>query len=294
MLRIKAPASSANLGPGFDCLGLALDVCNQFDVCLNETDILENVEDRYNNSDNLFLQAYRAGCQAIGISDHVRVNFDCQIPSTRGMGSSAAFITAGVCAASALHNNALSKDEIFQIISRMEGHPDNTAPCLYGGLTCSLKDEDGRFITRKMPLHDSWKFTLLVPDFEVSTKKAREILPESYSRKAVSETSSHAILLMHALAEGDEELLNTACRDIIHEPYRTKLIDGYDTVRTIAETDTGGKPAVSGSGPALLLISKKQLSKEAKMKIASIQEHSWNIIETRIAQEGIAIQGISK
>jgi uroporphyrinogen III methyltransferase/synthase len=138
----------------------------------------------------------------------------------------------------------------------------------------------------KLPPHAK----ILIPRAE----EAREILPESYSRKAVSETSSHAILLMHALADGDEELLNTACRDIIHEPYRTKLIDGYDTVRTIAETDTGGKTAVSGSGPALLLISKKQLSQEAKMEIASIQEHSWNIIETRIAQEGIAIQGISK
>jgi len=291
MLRIKAPASSANLGPGFDCLGIGLNVYNTFEAELSATDLLENVEDRYNNADNLFLQAYRYGCEAIGVSDHVHVRFDCQIPSTRGMGSSAAFIAAGVTAASVLHNNALSREEIFQLITRMEGHPDNTAPCFYGGLCASLKASDGTWLTRKIPLHESWRFTLLVPDFEVSTREARRILPQSYSRADTSASLANAVMVTLALGSGDEGLLKEACNDVIHEPYRAALIDDFDFIRDTVSADTGGRLVISGSGPALLLISKRSLSKEACEKISGIKTHRWQIISAEAAQEGIIIEG---
>lgn len=291
MLRIKAPASSANLGPGFDCLGIGLNIYNTFEAELFPADLLENVEERYNNADNLFLRAYRAGCEAIGAADHVRVRFDCQIPSTRGMGSSAAFIAAGVTAASVLHGNALSREEIFQLITHMEGHPDNTAPCFYGGLCASLKAADNTWLTRKIPLHDSWRFTLLVPDFEISTKQARKILPERYSRTDTASSLANAVMVTIALERGDAALLKEACRDVIHEPYRASLIDDFTYIRDTVSADTGGSLVISGSGPALLLISKQPLSQAAQEKISGIKTHRWQIISAAAAQEGIIIEG---
>ena len=189
MVRIEAPASSANLGPGFDTLGIALNVYNTFETELSETDILENCDERYNNADNLFLQAYRKGCEAIGVNDHVRVRFTCDIPSSRGMGSSAAFIAAGVSAASVLHENALSKEEIFQISTRMEGHPDNIAPCIYGGLTASLKALDNTWIHRSLEIHDSWIFTQLIPDFRIRSQRDSQCLCVRKRRSRIIERS---------------------------------------------------------------------------------------------------------
>ena len=146
-MKIKTPATSANLGVGFDCFGIALDLFNTFDVKLSDKDHLENVEEQFNNPDNLFLKAYHKGCESIGVSDSVSIIFDTQIPCSRGLGSSASLITAGLFCASALHNNALTKDEIFQLASLMEGHPDNVAPCIFGGMTISLH-QDNKFITK--------------------------------------------------------------------------------------------------------------------------------------------------
>lgn len=292
MLRIKAPASSANIGPGFDCLGLALNVYNTYDVALADHDILENVEERYNSTDNLFLKAYRAGCEAIGVRDSVRVRFDCQIPSTRGMGSSAAFLAAGAAAASALHDNALSREEIFQLITEMEGHPDNTGPCVFGGLCASLKTDSGTWLLRKRNVHESWMFTLLVPDFEVSTFQARKILPDSYSRKETVSSVANALMLAEALKDGDEELLRSACRDVIHEPYRSKLISGYEDIRAIVSEDTGGCLVISGSGPALLLLSKRRLSPSATEAVTSLPDARWQIINAGCAEEGIILEEV--
>lgn len=127
MITIKTPATSANIGPGFDCLGLALQLFNTFEVELSHEDFLENVEDRFNNRENLFLTSWHAGCQKIGKDDHVHAIFHTEIPVSRGLGSSSSLIVAGVTAASILHDNALSKDEIFQICAQLEGHPDNVA-----------------------------------------------------------------------------------------------------------------------------------------------------------------------
>lgn len=290
MIRIDAPASSANLGPGFDCLGLSLDIYNTFEAELFESDVLENTEERYNNRDNLFLQAYRRGCEAIGVSDHVKVRFDCHIPSTRGMGSSAAFINAGITAASVLHGCALSKDEIFTAATEMEGHPDNIAPALYGGLTASAKTMNGIYVKRDIPLDPSWLYTLFIPDYEVDTKRARAALPDFYPRKNTSITAANAILTLEALRTGDLELLKGISRDVIHEPYRAALIRGFETIRETAEKDSGGRLVISGSGPACLLISKKELSAKAEEFITSVYP-GIQVVRTGIAGQGLLVDG---
>ena len=120
MITIKTPATSANVGPGFDCFGLAFDLYNTFEVELSDQDILENVEERFNNPDNIFLKAYHLGCEAIGIHDHIHAIFHTEIPVSRGLGSSASLICGGLLACSVLHNNAFSKDQIFQFASQLE------------------------------------------------------------------------------------------------------------------------------------------------------------------------------
>lgn len=287
MLTIKTPATSANLGPGFDCLGLALNIYNSFEVELSDHTFLENIEERFNNENNLFLKAYRRGCQEIGVNDHIHAVFHCDIPVSRGLGSSASLITAGITAASILHDDALSEEEIFALASEMEGHPDNAAPCIYGGLTASMVN-DGRFVTHQLPLSDNWKFTVFIPDFEVSTEQARSILPESYPRAVASQNAAHAIMMVSALQSGNPFFLKEAAIDQIHEPYRKKLIHNFDDLKKIAEDSTDGRFLISGSGSTCILISTLDLSDQAITKIQALPHH-WQIHSVKPALQGTEI-----
>ena len=181
MITIKTPATSANLGSGFDCLGIALKLYNIFQVEKYDHNFLENVDEEYNNDNNLFLQAYRLGCETIGKYDPIHVIFDCHIP-------------------------------------------DNIAPCLYGGLCAGMTIDEKHFLSHTLPIHKDWKYTALVPNVEVSTENARGVLPDAYSRSKVATAISNAILTSQALQEGNLPLLLAATHDIVHEPYRQKLI----------------------------------------------------------------------
>lgn len=289
MLKIKAPASSANLGPGFDCLGLALDLYNTFDVETCEQDRLENVEDRFNNADNLFLQAYHYGMTKIGIEDGIHAIFHCDIPVSRGLGSSASMITAGLCAASALHQDALSENEIFQYASQLEGHPDNAAPCFFGGLTASTEYKD-RYVSHHLSLQEDLYFTVLIPDFEVSTEEARAILPESYPREVAAANGGRLLYMCEGLRTGSFSLLQIGARDALHEPYRCQLIPGFDTIKELTERESHGILLISGSGSTCLLISKIPLSETVRCRIAQIKDHHWQIKELRPAI-GTEIEG---
>lgn len=282
MATIKTPATSANVGPGFDCFGLALRIYNTFEVELSDETKLDNVEERFNNEDNLFLKAYRKGCDKIGISDHIHASFHCDIPVSRGLGSSASMIVGGLLAASVLHNGALDEDTIFQLASEMEGHPDNAAPCLYGSMTASLKHED-RFITAKLQLDPSWIYTVFIPDFEVSTEKARGILPSSYPREAAAGNAAHACLMNEALRKGDLDLLRIASVDMIHEPYRKQLIDEFDALKSIIEPY--GVFLISGSGSTCISITQEALTPEALQNVSQLKHH-WKVIQAGIAEKG--------
>lgn len=290
MLRIKSPASSANMGPGFDCLGLGLNIYNTFDVELSDHTSLDNVEERFNNEDNLFLQAYRKGCEALGIQDHIHASFHCDVPVSRGLGSSASMICAGLMAASALHGDALAEGTMFQLASEMEGHPDNAAPCLFGGMMASLKTEQGAYLTHRMELHEDWLFTVLIPDFEVSTEEARAILPEYYPRSEAAENGAHAVFMIEALRSGSMSLLKLGAKDLIHEPYRKTLIDGFETVQSIVEKDTDGVMLISGSGSTCLLISKRPLSARALNELNSIPDHHWEVRTAEPAYAGTEVE----
>ena len=282
MITIKAPASSANIGPGFDCLGLALNLYNIFKVDFADKTRLVGVEPRFDNDDNLFLQAYRAGCDELGVKpEPLYVEFDTDIPVSRGLGSSSSLLCAGLEAANRLHGEPMNREELFQLAARMEGHPDNVAPCIFGGLTAAAM-AGGRVVCRQFSIHPAYKFTALIPDFEVSTEMARSVLPGEYSRDIVVKNSSNLMLLCSALANGDMALLRSVGVDYIHEPYRRKLIRGYERVREIVESDTGGVMLISGSGSACLLIHKKEISYRALSRIAAVDEATWIVKELHV------------
>lgn len=271
MIKIRVPATSANLGPGFDCLGLALSAYNTFSVEKSDELILEGFEERFSNENNMFVRAYR---RAGGTNLHVRFE-ECGIPVSRGLGSSAAMTSAGILAYHLL-NKSMSRQEVFMLAGEMEGHPDNAAPCLFGGLTACLKDSSGSYVFRRLPLHEKWHFTVLIPDLEVRTDEARKILPASYSRSDAAGTAAHAILMCEALRTGDTSLLKQAAVDVIHEPYRKKLIPHFDTVKTIAEEAVNGVMTISGSGSACLLISDSPLDEKAVRLIRELPEN-WRV-----------------
>ena len=282
-MKIKTPATSANLGVGFDCFGIALDLFNTFDVKLSDKDHLENVEEQFNNPDNLFLKAYHKGCESIGVSDSVSVIFDTQIPCSRGLGSSASLITAGLFCASALHKNALTKDEIFQLASLMEGHPDNVAPCIFGGMTISLHQDD-KFITKKIEVSPEFKYTLFIPSFEVSTEEARRILPATYPRDIIARNVANSLYFIQGLEEGDNNLLQYGEKDEIHEPYRKKLIPFFDDLRKDFKEDTDGIIVISGSGSTILGISKKEISENLKQQLNYAQ-----IVNVDLCEKGTVV-----
>ena len=281
MIKFRVPATSANLGPGFDCLGVAFDLYNTFLIEGSDTLEINGVEERFNNADNLFVQAYRrAG------GKNLKVTFcDTEIPVSRGLGSSAALITAGVTAYHLLHPDTLTEEEMFNIIADMEGHPDNAAPCLFGGLVGCLKKADGTYLHTSFPVNDHFCFTVLIPNVEVSTEQARKILPMQYSREITASSSAQAVFMLKALQSGDSNMLKEAAKDQIHEPYRKTLIPHFDDLKTIVENDTGGVLLISGSGSTCLLISAKPLSKKACEAISVLPE-KWRIKETRPAYGG--------
>lgn len=287
MTRFRVPATSANLGPGFDCLGLALSIYDEFEIKPADTLALEGVEPRFRSPDNLLVRAYAEGMRAIGLEGSLHASFDCAIPVSRGLGSSAALITAGIAAAGFLHGSALHREQIFALASKMEGHPDNAAPCVYGGLTACLKHSDGTYRMEQLPFSSAIHLTVLIPSVEVSTEAARKILPDSYPRAVAAGNAAHALLMARALETGNFSLLKDAADDQLHEPYRSQLIPGFGKIREIASADTDGVLVISGSGSTCLLMSSRPLSASAAAGIQEI-EGGWRIQEAQAAPLGAA------
>ena len=255
----RVPASSANLGPGFDSFGIAWQLYNEIDFQITEDGFsISGCAEQYQNENNLACRGFRRVLERCGIPyTGVAIRFGrCAIPVSRGLGSSAALIAAGVTAANELYELGLSRSELLLLATEVEGHPDNVAPALYGGLGVSAMD-GGRAITRRFPLSDRLHFAALVPPFELSTALARSVLPESLPREDAVFNVSRGALLLRALGDGDAELLAFAMDDRIHQRYRATLIDGFHTARNEAQESGAAGICISGAGPTILCVSER-------------------------------------
>ena len=268
MIKIKVPATSANIGPGFDCFGIAYDFYNEYKIEKADKMLISGCDPLYTTKDNVFNVAFNETMKKLKKKGSYHVYYNPNIPANRGLGSSASVIVAGCKTANALYGkNKLTDEEIFQIASKIEGHPDNVAPAIFGGLTASTKLNDGRFYHKKYKVSNKLHFSVLIPDFKTSTEMARKLLPKKYSKEAAVTMISHSVLMIEALTSGDFNLLKNVCKDYIHEPYRKKLIKDYDYIKKTIEKNGDAILLISGSGPTLLVISQdKNFYKKIKLK----------------------------
>ena len=255
-MKFRIPASSANLGPGFDCFGIAWQCYNEIEFIPREEGlVISGCAEKYRNEDNLAYKAYHAAMTWAGQRESgLEIRFGrTDIPVSRGMGSSAALIVGGVVAANAIHGLELSGSELLAIATSVEGHPDNIAPALFGGFTVSAMDGIAA-VTTHFPISEKLFFTLLIPNFELSTELARSVLPEAVSRQDAIFNISRSALLIKALERGDRQLMRIALEDKLHQPYRTKLIQGFETAESAAKKLEAMGICISGAGSTLLCI----------------------------------------
>lgn len=233
MLRLKIPSTSANIGPGFDCCGLALSLYNYYEISICDQLIIEGCDKQYQNQDNLFYQAFKSVYDYCDLpTPLIHLKIEANIPVSRGLGSSAACIVGGLLAANALLDYRLSKQEIFMLANKMEGHPDNVAPALFGGLCVSFIDKNIPY-TLPYQINPDILFTALIPSFELSTKEARSVLPKTIEYQDAVFNIGRVALLLKCLENKDLKTLKVALVDKLHEPYRSKLIDEYSQVKAI-------------------------------------------------------------
>lgn len=264
---VKVPATTANLGPGFDALGLALNLWNEAEfVATDDKQIIFTIEgegtdilpyDATNPIADAALQIYdKTGNACNGLRIHC-VN---RVPLSSGLGSSSAAMLTGMLGANALLGNPLSDEEILKLAIETEGHPDNVAPAMLGGLVASIV-YDEHVISLKLPARANRSpihVTVVLPDFDFPTKQARAILPKQVDRKDAIYNISRAVLVTEALRTGDLELLGKAMSDALHQPYRIPLIPGAQAAMEAAHHAGTAAVALSGAGPSLIAFSSKQ------------------------------------
>lgn len=259
--RISVPASSANLGPGFDALGLALGLYNTCEFKkTSDKDLFEQ-----NLKDNLIYKAYKYAFDFYE-KEIIPVEFDldANIPLSRGLGSSAACIVMGIMAAFSVMGKEFDKKEILKIATEMEGHPDNVSPAIFGNASAAILKDQEVFV-EEFEISNNFKFLAIIPDFKLPTKLARDALPETYTKEDAVFNISRVSMLILSLISGNEENLKTALDDKIHEPYRLKLIPEIDEIEKIIADSPAIGHYLSGAGSTIMVILKSSDRKSEKL-----------------------------
>jgi homoserine kinase len=295
---VSVPATTANLGPGFDCIGAALSLYNSFQFSLLEPPATEKLQITVTGAEaakvktddsNLAYQAFVKLYEYLRQSPPpVAIHIDMQVPLARGLGSSATAIVGGLVGANELAGKPLSQVEVMQLAIELEGHPDNVVPALLGGCRLAASNTPPQpplskgGLREQLPLSEAglrespplskggqgggfWQIcdipwhpdlvpVVAIPDFELSTAEARQVLPADYSRADAIFNAAHLGLLVRALATGDRDWLRCALQDKIHQPYRRSLIQGYEAVQQAALNAGACGMVISGAGPTLLAL----------------------------------------
>ena len=283
MIKLRVPATTANMGPGFDVIGLALDLYNTFTFSMEGGDC-----DRR----SMIYEAAKVVFDKAGASmEGFFYRVDADIPIARGLGSSATCIVGGMMGANLLLGEPFDQGEILKMASDFEGHPDNVAPALLGGCVISLPTDEG-VVYRKINNIDNFATIAAFPDFDLSTAKARAALPKSLSYADTVSNIGHMGFLIHGLENADTEALFFGLEDKIHEPYRSKLIAGYDVMKTLEESHEG-RVLISGAGPTLLFVTEKSADLDAVKKtwekISEPLDATWDIRILHITTTGVEI-----
>lgn len=307
---VRVPGSAGNVGPGFDTLGLALGHYDDLTVTRVESGLEfdlagEGADSVPRTSEHLVIRAMQTVFDAAGAGPlpGLRLRARNRIPHGRGMGSSASAAVAGVLAANALlpEDSRLDEHAVLQLCSQLEGHPDNVAPTLYGGLTVSF-ERDGEFVSVPVSVHTDIVAVVAVPNFEVATSVARALLPDTVAHRTAAVTAGRAALLVEALSRRPEYLL-PATFDLLHQPYRAQsMAPSFELMTRLRER--GFAALISGAGPTVLTLAHGEAAAdEAEVAItditsdsrsASLSQHgsgvSWRVLKLRVPAEGAKVE----
>jgi homoserine kinase len=295
MIKVKVPATSANMGPGFDTMGIALNIYNYFFVEETKGGLeISGCEDDLCNENNL---VYKSMVHCFNLMGYkfkgLKIRLEGDIPLSRGFGSSATCIIGGILAANTIAGNPLNKEEVLDLAISIEGHPDNVAPALLGSLVLSTMDND-KVIYNRLKIAKGLKFCALVPDFTLSTRKARAVLPKTVSYKDAVFNLSRSSLLVSALMNGNFNIIPQSCQDRLHQPYRSKLIPSFDEIFEKSKELNSLATYLSGAGPSIMVILREN-DNDFVQNIGRFLEglpHKWKVIELEIDEIGAVVENI--
>lgn len=319
-LTVKVPGTSANLGPGFDCLGIALQIYNWFYFKWENFTEAVSPQEQYNQLAITFpaelpmLEAYVKYCEILDLDlpllTQVR-SIRNDVPVARGLGSSATCYVAGARAAQwaaeqlykkeeiireiKTHSlDPFSEDAIFTIAAMVEKHPDNVCPATFGGLQVSLTefsdwthpDKIPNMIHQAWPVHPDLRFLIAYPNFTLKTADSRKVLPEKIPREDCIFNLRALTFLLKGMELADTVLLKQGLRDKIHQPYRAELIPGFDEIEKVAKEAGAFGSVISGAGPSVLSICTKDLEKTVLSALQKRMNHTWKILALPVAKKG--------
>lgn len=256
MIKVIVPATSANVGAGFDALGLALSMhnvvtfeqCDHLDIQSSDGSLIPT------GTSNLVYRSAKAVYDQLGQPlKGLKIRQENAIPMARGMGSSSACIVAGILGANAMLGNPLTQRQMLTLATSIEGHPDNVAPAMLGGFVTSVYDE-GQVYTVKKDINEELAFAAFIPNFKLLTEKARAALPQNVARTDAVYNLSRAALATAAFCDADYELLKVATKDALHQKYRLPLIPGGEQVIEIAWDLGAYSVYISGAGPTIMAV----------------------------------------
>lgn len=297
MVTITVPATTANLGPGFDCLGAALSLYNRFQFSLLPTDekavVIEatglEADLVARDESNLAYRAFTYFYQQIGqMPPPVHLAIALEIPLARGLGSSATAIVGGLLGANVLAGSPISQERVMEMAIALEGHPDNVVPALIGGCRLSASCPESSWAICEVLWHSDIVPIVAIPNFELSTAEARRVLPQTYSRADAIFNMAHLGLLLRGLETGRADWLSTALQDRIHQPYRQQLIRGYEVVQQGAIAAGAYGMVISGAGPTLLAIAHVSRAADVEQGMAIAWAEAGVSVQTQILQLDIA------
>ena len=272
----RVPAGTSNLGAGFDALGLALEIYLRVRIELSsKMEIVAlgiDATEIPTTADNLIVRvAQRVAAQRNRDIPPFRMTIANEIPLARGLGSSAAAIIAGITCYELLSQDRLSEAEIFRYAFEFESHPDNLSPALRGGLVAACQGADSSVFIANLSVAPGVKCVLVIPEFEVSTEKARAVLPQTYSRKDAVYNIQRSALIIGALTTGNWPLLQEAMNDRIHQPYRASLVPGFEEILALRAPGMYGL-ALSGAGPTIFALAEPSKADAVGWEITAVFE----------------------
>ncbi len=295
MIRIRIPATSANLGAGFDCLGLAVNLYNYIDMEESDKVDISSSDGTWvpTTTENMIYSSAEHLYNLCGKKlEGLKIIQENNIPMTRGLGSSSACIIGGLVGANTLLGSPFSNEELVNIASDLEGHPDNTTPALLGGIVTAVLDENKVYWV-KQEVQNALKFVAIIPDFKLSTAMARECLPKEVTHMDARFNLSRAALFSASLLQGKYENIKIAVNDRLHQPYRIKLINHAQEVFDKAYELNAYGAYISGAGPTMMAIvdgNDNDFVVKLRKYLGNLQLDGWEIKELSIDNQGTVVE----